>query len=240
VLGVKGVKSATAPSVGTRLTELGWFELADGAELAVKHGDTLREFELIGPGRFLACPGGDETVLVASGSLTTTAGPGARAGAVVTLATPLGVIEYPDAELRLEVAASKLSLTVKQGQATLVRLAKRAAAGPNQESVRAPAGHAVLRGEVNTPELVQRCEELRADAGVPASAPSDATERARWAVARMQARRDARLACEVARAATGRLAEAERSRFEAQLLGRAASERSGATTSHEAETAHEK
>jgi len=237
VLGVKGLKPGAAPppSVGTRLGALGWFELEDGVELAVKHGDTLREFELIGPGRFLVCPGGDETVLVASGSLTTTAGAGARAGAVVTLATPLGVIEYPDAELRLDVGASKLSLAVKQGQATLVQIAKRGTAAPHPESVRAPAGHSELHGAVNTAELVERCEELREQAGSPGSAPSDATERARWAVARMQARIDARLTCEVARAATGRLAEAERSRFEAQLLGRGSSERRGAMTNDASE-----
>ena len=242
VLGVKGVKPGAPPppSVGTRLSALGWFELEDGVVLAVKHGDTLRELELIGPGRFFACPAGDETVLVASGSLTTTAGAGARAGAVVTLATPFGVVEYPDAELRLEVAASKLSLAVKQGQATLVRIAKPGAAAPTPETVRAPAGHTELRGGVNTAELVERCAGLREAADSPAAAPSDAAERARWAVARMRARRDARLACEVARAATGRLAEPERSRFEAQLLGRAASEHPGATTSRALETAPER
>jgi hypothetical protein len=233
VLAVKGSKPGAAPppSVGTRLTGLGWFELADGVELALKHGDTLRELSLLGPGRFLACPAGDETVLVASGSVATSAGAGARAGAVVTLATPFGVIEYPDAELRLEVAAGKLSLAVKHGQATLVASAKRGAAAPKPETVRAPAGRAELRGTVNTSELVARCDERRAAARSPVSAPSDAGARARWAVARMQAHRDARLACEVAHAATGRLAEPERRDFEAQLRGRAASERGEVTTS---------
>jgi hypothetical protein len=224
VLGVKGNKpgAAPAPRSGTRLTGLGWFELENGVELAVKHGDTLREFRLVGPGVFQACPRADETVLVASGTVTTTPGPGSRAGAAVTLATPLGVVEYPDAELRLEVTASKLSLTVKQGQATLVSAAQ-AGTTAMPLTVRGPSGHTELRGGANVPELVRRCEDLQQHAGAPLAPPSDAKERARWAVTRMQTRRSARVACDLARAATGRLSEPERGRFDAQLEGRAAS-----------------
>ena len=242
VLQVKGVKpgAPASPGVGTRLTGFGWFELAAGVELAVKHGDTLREFRLIGPGQFLACPDAEETVLVASGTVTTTAGPGARAGALVTLATPFGVVEYPDADLWLDVGTSKLSLAVKQGQAMLFGSPKPGAAPAPPVSVRAPSGRTELHGGVNTAELSRHCEDLQqqVDAAVPA--PSDAKQRAACAVTRMQARRAARLACEVARAASGRLAEPERSRFETQLLGRGTNGLETTRASDAAQSTHEK
>lgn len=215
----KGPAPAGTPGVGSKLTGRSWFELADGVELALKHGETLRELSIVGPGRFLVCPDGDESVLVARGSVTTTPGPGSRAGAEVTLATPFGVVEYPDAELRLEVNDNGIVLGVKQGSATLVPNANAPAA---PKTLRAPSGHAELRGKVDTDALRKRCEEARESvaAGVAVPAPSAASERGRWAVTRLEARRFARRACAAAHAAIGRLAEPERTLAEDQLLGR--------------------
>jgi hypothetical protein len=219
----KGPVPAGTPGVGAALSGRSWFDLADGVELAIKHGETLRELQLLGPGRFLACPDGDEAVLVARGSVTTTPGPGSRAGAEVTLATPLGVVEYADAELRLDVRENALALAVKQGAATLVDAAKSAgSAAP--KSVRAPAGHAELRGKADADALRGRCEAARREIASASAtpAPSASSERGRWAVTRLEARRSARLSCASARAAVGRLAEPERTLADDQLVGRKA------------------
>jgi hypothetical protein len=223
VIGVKakGPAPAGTPTIGTKLTGRSWFELADGVELALKHGETLRELSVVGPGRFLVCPDGDESVFVARGSVTTTPGPGSRAGALVTLATPFGVVEYPDAELRLEVNENGIVLGVKQGSATLVANSKSdVSAAP--KTLRAPSGHAELHGKVDPDALRRRCEEARASvaSGAAVPAPSAASERGRWAVTRLEARRFARQACASAHAAIGRLAEPERTLAEDQLLGR--------------------
>ena len=102
VLSVKPGKAplpAGMPRVGDRLEGNGAIGLPDGAELSLRHSETRREFTLRGEGRFRVCPDGDETVLVARGSMTTTSGPGARAGAEVHLGTPFGVVHFGDAEL---------------------------------------------------------------------------------------------------------------------------------------------
>jgi hypothetical protein len=234
---VKGPAPVGTPLVGTRLTDRSWFELADGVELAIKHGETLRELRLIGPGSFFACPEGDETVLVARGSITTTPGPGSRAGAQVLLATPFGVLEYPDAELRLDVNDGGLAVAMKQGSATLVASAKTEAAKPPQ-SLRAPSGHATLRGKSDALELRTRCEDAEREiaAAKATPAPSASSERGRWAVTRLEARRSARLLCASARAAIGRLAPPERTLADDQLMGRKAPVAGGANANAGAES----
>jgi hypothetical protein len=226
VLEVKTPAPALAgtPLHGTLLHDFSWFDLAKGVELTLKHSETLREFRLLGPGRFVACPAGEESVFVARGSVTTTAGPGSRAGAEVTLATPFGVVEYPDAELRLDVADAGLTLAVQQGAATLVENAKPGARAPAARTVRAPSGHAQIHGRLDDSALVARCKDAqeRIASKTAAPAPSALADRGRWAVARMQERKAARLACASARAAIGRLEEPERTQTDDQLTGRIA------------------
>ena len=222
VLAVKGhtPPPAGTPAVGALLQGRSWVELAAGVELDVKHTETTRELRLIGPGRFLACAGGAEAIVVARGSVATTSGPGSRAGAEVELATPFGVVHYADAALRVDVTEGGVELAVTQGSAGVSATGTDALdAGAEPEPVRAPKGRLSLEGKVDAHADAARCVEARARVGGPAtpSVPSARGERGAWAVGLLQARKAARLVCARARAAAGRSDGVERDRLEDQL-----------------------
>jgi hypothetical protein len=229
VLGVKGRTPPPpgTPATGTLLRGAAWLDLAPGVELELKHTETTRELSLLGPGRFLACARGAEAVVVASGSVVTTPGPGSRAGAEVELATPFGVVHYADAALRLDVSEQALELAVTQGSAAVSATANEARDGGAMPApVRAPHGRLSLRGKVESAPLVAECAEARGRvAGPTASAPSAGPDRGAWAVSLLQARRTARLACARARAAAGRSEGGERDRLEDQLSAPLAGQR---------------
>lgn len=219
VLGQRGKPApAGTPGVGTLLHDRIWLELADGVELELKHTETTRELSLLGPGRFLACVDGSESVLVARGAVSTTPGPGSRAGAEVELATPFGVVHYADAALRLEVREARLTLEVSQGAAGIGATEEEADAGEPQP-VRGPKGKLTLAGEVDAAKLVERCMAARRAIGSKAAAPAPSVgpDRGAWAVGLLNARKAARLICSRARAATGRLEGAEQGRLGDQL-----------------------
>jgi hypothetical protein len=223
VLGLRGKPApAGTPGVGTLLHDRIWLELADGVELQLKHTETTRELSLLGPGRFLACADGSESVLVARGGVTTTPGPGSRAGAEVELGTPFGVVHYADAALRLDVRAAGLTLEVQQGTAALSADddAERRDTGEPQ-AVRGPKGKLTLSSKVDAKKLVARCAEARSTISTKtaAPAPSAGPERGAWAIGLLNARKAARLACSRARAATGRLEGNEQGRLDDQLDG---------------------
>jgi len=206
VLSVKPGKAplaASVPRVGDRL-DGGSIDLPDGAELSLRHSETRREFTLRGEGRFRVCPNGDETVLVARGSMTTTSGPGARAGAEVHLGTPFGVVHFGDAELTLTVTGTQVDLAVRQG---VVAVHGRTAAdrGPSTRGVAGPDGRLKLGGRTDAAVLVGECDAaLRAlipppaDAGPAASAP---VPLGAWAVQKLRARQGSRYTCMRAEAA---------------------------------------
>jgi hypothetical protein len=223
VLAAKGTAGPGSPAVGKLLTGAEWLDLATGVELSLKHTETTRELRVRGPARLLACPDGAETIVLSQGGVSSIAGPGTRAGATVTLATPFGVVEYADAELTLDVGDKSLTLDVKRGNAWLsasVREERPGAARP--KPIAPPAGRVALRGEVDPSSLVTRCKDARDDvtAGAPAPAPSAAAERGKWAISMLEKRKASRLICERARAATGRLAGPERAGLEDLLAGR--------------------
>jgi hypothetical protein len=224
VLEVKGATPPPpgTPRVGTAFAANAWVDLAAGVELAVKHGETTREFRLGGPGRFLPCPDSEEEVIVARGTVLTTPGPGSRAGAEVVLATPFGVALYADAELRLDVTADKLTLAVKQGQATL------------NERVRPTSGTRSVHGKVDADALVKDCETARLKGAEPA--PSDQAARGAWAAGMLQWHRRVRLRCARARAAAGRLDDPERARLEDLLEQRKSPAPGAAAAEKPAET----
>lgn len=223
VLGLRGKPApAGTPGVGTLLHDRIWLELADGVELQLKHSETTRELSLVGPGRFLACAEGNEAVLVARGIVSTTPGPGSRAGAEVELGTPFGIVHYADAALRLDVREAGLTLDVTQGAAGISAAedGKRPDGG-GPEPVRGPKGKLTLSGKVDAAKLVGVCAEARAaiSTKTAVTAPSAGPERGTWAVGLLNARKTARLACARARAATGRLAGNEQGRLDDQLDG---------------------
>lgn len=218
VLGVKGPKAATTPTVGTLLHTHDWLDLPNGVELQLKHTETTRELSVLGPGRFLACADGAEAVLVARGSVTTTSGPGSRAGAEVELGTPLGVVHYADAALRLDVKDGRLALEVKQGTVGLAA-SDETAPGSEPPTVRGPKGKLTLTGKADAQALVSRCtgarELVTTEAAKPP--PNAGPERSAWAVGLVKARQASRLACARATAAVGSLDGSERTRLDDQL-----------------------
>jgi hypothetical protein len=194
VLAAKGPSGPATPSVGTLLTGDEWLDLAAGVELSLKHSETTRELRVRGPARLRACPEGAETIVLAQGGVTSIAGPGTRAGASVMLATPLGVVEYADAELTLDVTGDALSLDVQRGSASLggsLREDRPGATPP--KPVRPPEGRLRLAGKVEPEALATRCAAARASVATGAApAPSAAAERGEWAVAMLEKRRTAR------------------------------------------------
>ncbi len=222
VLAAKGPSGPGTPGVGTLLTGAEWLDLAAGVELSLKHTETTRELRVRGPARLRACPEGAETIVLARGGVTSIAGPGTRAGASVMLATPLGVVEYADAELTLDVSDDALTLDVQRGSAALGASVRED--GPGRappKPVRPPEGHLKLAGRVEPASLATRCAEARESVAPGAApAPSAAAGRGQWAVAMLEKRRAIRLLCARAEAAAGRLEGSSRAELEDQLAGR--------------------
>jgi hypothetical protein len=216
--------AARAPAVGTALEGRDFLDLGDETEVALRHGTTTRELTLRGPGRFLPCFLGTETVLIATGTVKTTAGAGARAGAEVILATPLGVLHFADAALEVRVGERELDVRVDTGGATLVSASgqKGVADGGTPDFVLGPKGRKRLSGAVVTSELAFRCREAARALGAspPAPAPSASSSRTllgQWSVAQLRARQGTRWACAIARAAVGRLDGIKRDRVWAEI-----------------------
>jgi len=219
VLAVKAAQPEPpgTPSVGAAFAGQAWINLAKGVEVALKHGETTREFRLIGPGRFMPCPDSEEEVVVASGTVTTTSGPGSRAGAEVELATPFGVVLYGDAALELAVTADKLSLSVKQGEATLNDTGhENLRENVHVEQVK-PVDHTVTQGgSVDGEDLAQSCTAAREQPISPP--PSEPGARGAWAASMLEWHRRVRLRCARAAAALARADRPDESRLE-DLLG---------------------
>jgi hypothetical protein len=210
--------------VGAVLEGRDFLDLADETEVALRHGTTTRELTLRGPGRFLPCFLGTETVLVATGTVKTTAGAGARAGAEVILATPLGALHFADAALEVRVGERELDVRVDTGGATLVSPngQKGGADAGAPDLVLGPKGRKRLSGAVVAGDLVSRCREAAGALGAtpPAPAPSGSSSRTllgQWSVAQLKARQGTRWACAIARAAAGRLDGPERERLWAEI-----------------------
>jgi hypothetical protein len=210
---------APAPAVGTLFEGREWLELG-AFEVVLRHATTTRELLLRGPGRFLPCYLGTETVLVAAGSVKTTSGAGARAGAEVVLATPFGTLHFPDASLEARVGERELEVKIETGVATLVPGTSPppgADAGAT-DLVLLPKSKKRLSGAVDTTALVERCGQASSPLGTaPPTAPSARSELGKWSVAQLRARQTARWACATARAAVGRENEPERSRRSGEI-----------------------
>lgn len=200
VLTLQG-NAPSAPKPGDLLDGRSFFELPEGAVLSLRHSETTRELTLKGPGRFRACPKGEELVAVTRGTVTTTSGPGARAGAEVRLATPFGVVRFADAALTLRVTAEEAAVSVTQGYAVVDGRTKED--GPAQSPVSGPRGRSTFRGRSDAKALVAACEKQAAGLATPVPAGSASENLGRWAVERLKARQAARYACSRALAAVG-------------------------------------
>jgi len=211
VLGAAQVGGAPLTS-GALLTGSDWVTLRSGASVALKHSTSARELAIQGPALFRACWKGREQVLLVEGTITTTAGAGARPGAEVLIATPAAVVRYADAELVLTLDRKQLKLEVRAGQAEVepVAFGKPPKGTFRAGPVTAKEKLTLPLGKPKPEELVARCQEAAEAAEASArrvgdpSAPEPLGERAQ---AHVRARKAARTACTVAAAATGLVAD---------------------------------
>jgi hypothetical protein len=230
VLGVTGTPTGATENLDAgRLFRAGeWLDLGAGTDVSFRHTETAREFSLGGPGRFQPCEAGAEKVSIARGTLLTTAGPGARAGAEVLLATPFALIRYADAKLALTVEERKLMLEVAQGSATVEPVARGGKAEP-EKTVTGPNGTLTLDGTSDAEALVTACNEARgaiaSGAPRPAGIASGGSRLGNWAVNQLKVRRTARFVCAAADAALGRLTGPELSRLSGLLEATEAAEK---------------
>jgi hypothetical protein len=219
-----GTLEATGEKLGPRAPLDGrrFVSLAEGERLSLRHERTTREFTLHGPGRFLPCFQGEEQLLVVRGRAASPVGIGTHAGGEVVLATPFGVVKYPDAELEATVTEQRLSLKVLAGEATFVSQVAELESkkAPTARVLRGPKGVLEITKAVDATSAVAACraadDASRALRKPPAPAAPAASARAAlgaWAVSSFEARRTARIACALARTASASLSEPERSRL---------------------------
>jgi len=148
-----GAAGEAAPALGELLPDAKVRLLQDEG-LVVKSTVSGRELGLEGPLLAEVCPEGEEEVRLSWGSVRGFAGAGVRPGAEVWVATPLGVVRFNEANLKVEVApaAERLKVTVTAGRAVFMP-AKDAMGGPDTLGAR-------LKGDAGV-------DELTIAAGVP-------------------------------------------------------------------------
>ncbi len=177
-----------------------WWTLCKDAEVSVQHTLSGREWLLTGPARVLPCRAGTEQMLLQHGRLRTTYGVGVRPGAEAWLFVPGSSIRYGDAELRLDVQATRWSATLLRGKATIEAWS---GAEPRVAELSRPQARHVRNGPVELGPLLQGCESsaVAAEQAARAVLSSPAATLGPLAAAQMRARREARSRCGAAWAA---------------------------------------
>jgi hypothetical protein len=175
-------------------------ELGPRATLRLMHTSSTREWTLTGPARFVACEGGAEEIVLASGALRTEPGAGVRPGAEVWIGTPFGSLRYADARAELDVTSAALGLQVKSGPLWFAPLA-----GDSLLERRVPepmATFAATPYRVTAAQAVARCRHAATQAGARAEAVLSASSEPLGARAadHVRARREAHGICVSARA----------------------------------------
>ncbi|HEY4159117.1 MAG TPA: hypothetical protein VGM29_13505 [Polyangiaceae bacterium] len=207
-IAVKGLVTLGDAAVitGSLLDGERWLTLASGARLSIKHTLSGRELELQGPATAMVCRHGSEQILLSAGQVATASGMGARPGAEVLIATPLGTIRYGDAALDADVGPKGLRINVKQGEVWLEPEAL--GSPPFTNPLHPPKGRAALTTHaIDTQKLLADCEAAakRAEAGarnVVAPTP-DAGALGDRVAEHVKERGQARAACSIAAAAAG-------------------------------------
>ena len=195
-------------SRGAELDGSEWVRLGTGASLTLKHASSGRELAVAGPAVFRACRRGREQVLLAEGKVTVGAGMGARPGAEVLIATPVGSVRYADAEFTLALDRKRLSVEVRAGQVEVDPAVPTAAT--SKSSLHAKDKLVIPVGKPDVPALMLRCKDAAEAAESSArrvgdrSLPEPLGERAQ---AHVRARKAARSACTIAAASTGLVAD---------------------------------
>jgi hypothetical protein len=196
---------------GAELDGSEWVRLGQGASISLKHASTGREIALAGPAVFRACRRGREQVLLAEGKVTIGTGMGARPGAEVLIATPVGGVRYADAEFSLVLDQKRLSVEVRAGQVEVDPAVPATSASKASKSpLHAKDKLVIALGKPDVTALMRSCKEAAEAAESSArrvgdrNAPEPLGERAQ---AHVRARKTARAACTIAAAATGLVAD---------------------------------
>jgi hypothetical protein len=195
---------------GAELDGAEWVTLAKDASLTLKHTGSGREVALAGPALFRACRRGREQVLLTRGKVTAGIGMGARPGAEVLIATPVGGVRYAEADFSLLLDEQRLSLEVRAGQVELD--AAQPSGKPSKGPLHAKDKLVLPLGKPEPAALMARCQEAAEAAQASARRVGDkaaAEPLAERAQAHVRARQAARSACTVAAAATGLAADPE-------------------------------
>ncbi len=186
-----------------------WVSLGAGASLSLKHTQSGRELMVAGPAMLRPCRRGREQVLVAKGTVTVGAGMGARPGAEVLLATPVGAARYGDADFTLALDEKALRVTVRAGEVELEGVLPDK---PLKSPLRAKDKLQVPLGKPDVQALLSRCQELAQAAEKTALSVADRSSReplGHRARSNVVARKAARLSCAIAASATGLVADPE-------------------------------
>jgi hypothetical protein len=200
-----------------------WLQLSPGSHLTVKHTASGREFVLHGPGLARVCPGGEEQVVLARGTLRTSLNTGVRPGAEALIATPAGVIRYGAADLEASVKATRTDVRIQGGDAFVEPVAGATLKGSGHVG----EGHttaSLSTAKGAAPAAVATvCREAASVAAKAAEAvlspgPATAGSLGERAAAQVRARQSARVICASALAWQGGNEDpAERQRLEASI-----------------------
>jgi len=203
-----------------------WLDMDPKALLAVKDVETGRELVFMGPGRVRPCVDGEERFYLVSGEVRTAAAAGARPGAEVLVATPYGVVRYGDARLVIKADRGAISIRAEMGDAWL-EVPSADGSGISEEKI--GTGKRLERKglSVDVKALVGTCEatakvaEERALVVLKPGPSEQTTPLGARAAEHMRARRSARFACALARAALGTIENGGDRDDHDQALGRA-------------------
>jgi hypothetical protein len=96
-----------------------WLSLAPDARLVAKDPRTTRETTFLGPARVRPCVTHREESWIASGAFESAVGAGETPGAEEWVVTPLAVVRYMAAKLRVDVRPAETDVSVGSGDAFL-------------------------------------------------------------------------------------------------------------------------
>lgn len=211
-ISVKGeVRVAEAPLVsGALIDGSAWVTLGAGASFTLKYTASGRELGFTGPALVRACRGGREQVLLAQGKVSVGSGMGSRPGSEVLIATPIAGVRYGDADFVLTLDDKRLSVEVRAGVVELDSASSKPLKSPlhGKDKLQLPVG------KPDPLALLGRCQKAAEEAEASArrvgdrSAPEPLGQRAQ---AHVKARKAARVACTIAAAATGLVADPQAS-----------------------------
>jgi len=94
-----------------------WLSLDRGARLVAKDTRTTRETTFLGPARVRACADRREESWLAAGSFESAVGAGETPGAEEWIVTPLALVRYAAAKLRVDVRPKDTTVTLGSGVA---------------------------------------------------------------------------------------------------------------------------